>query len=199
MTTTKILEFKRLGGAIHHNIRVPRKKEVTQFVSSERGNFRPTSNGRNSVLTVMIEPNSYFRKSGVSYNGRVRSSITYIDPRDVSSYLAAPSDLRTDDGRVMRSYGMFELDFRDFQNLELDVRNIRINMLASEVGVLSEQRQMRLWSLNPLNGLWYDEGEMSLVSSAEGMILTANVALVQTRRLLNIDDNMAVTFNCNHA
>nr|XP_018672832.1 cartilage intermediate layer protein-like isoform X1 [Ciona intestinalis] len=187
MTTTKILEFKRLGGAIFHNIRVPLKESVHNFISTDRGDFHPTSHGRTSVINIMVEPNSYFQKSGSSYNGRVRSSITYIDPRDVSSYLEAPSDLRTEDGRVMRSYGMFELDFRNFQNYELDVRNIRISLQASEVGILSEQRQMRMWSLNPVNGLWYDEGEMALISSAQGMQLTANIALVQTRRLLNID------------
>jgi len=63
---------------------------------------------------------------------QVTRSITYIDPRDVSSYMDAPGDLLTQDGRAMRSYGMFDMDFRNSANRELDVRNVSTVLLRMQ-------------------------------------------------------------------
>ncbi|CAK8696725.1 unnamed protein product [Clavelina lepadiformis] len=188
MTTTKVLPFKRLGGVIFHKIRLPRKAPFSHLIPDERGYFIPQSATQSTAITVEVEPNSYFDKQGIPYSSLGRRSITYIDPRDVNSYLEAPSDLITEYGDVMRSYGMFEMDFRDAQNIELDIRNIQISLAAEQVGIVSDLSEVRLWSLDPSSGFWIDEGEMAVTSGRNGnRVLTANLPFIQTRRMLNID------------
>ena len=54
----------------------------------------------------------------------MRASVTFIDPRDADSYMEASSDFLTEKGEILRSYGMFDMDFRSSLNKELNVRNV---------------------------------------------------------------------------
>lgn len=58
----------------------------------------------------------------------MRGSVTFIDPRNGTSYMEASSDLSfaNTDGKVLplTTYGMFDMDFRDDEMNELNVAKV---------------------------------------------------------------------------
>ncbi|XP_076814750.1 IgGFc-binding protein-like [Clavelina lepadiformis] len=185
MKTTKVLPFKRLGGAIFHRIKIPVRAPTSRFSSNERGDFSPYSDQEN-VIKIEIEPTSYFDKSGDIYIGTVTYSVTSVDTRQRNSYVEAPSDMRTNKGEMIRSYGIFEMDFRDIQDKDLLIRNIRISLNSNQVNVRGDRDKLRLWSLDSVTGYWTDEGEMAPISSGTRDVYSANLPVITYRRTLCI-------------
>lgn len=56
--------------------------------------------------------------------------MTYVNPSDAAGYLTAPGDFSTSGDLMLRSYGMFDCDVRDFRNNELDVENVRLHIIS---------------------------------------------------------------------
>ncbi|NXS37489.1 CILP2 protein, partial [Pomatostomus ruficeps] len=111
--------------------------------------------------------------SGEVFNGTVRASVTFVDPRDVAAAGAASSDLSFADAEgelaPLRTYGMFAVEFREGDSgAALRAGPVRVRMDAAQVSMAEHLRKMQLWSLNPASGLWEEEGMLRLDGDTDG-------------------------------
>nr|XP_039261724.1 cartilage intermediate layer protein 1-like [Styela clava] len=162
MTTTKVVSFKEDGGVTFHDIKMPQKSPEKSFGSQERSVTSLNGvRGQNSVAQIVTAPNGFVRKDGKPYTGKVRASVTFIDPRNETSYQESPTDLAfiDDNGESLplQTYGMFEMDFRDEDLNELNVANAKIVLDQNQMVSTSHARKLKLWSLNLENGMWEEE------------------------------------------
>ncbi|XP_009082827.1 PREDICTED: cartilage intermediate layer protein 1-like, partial [Acanthisitta chloris] len=66
---------------------------------------------------LVLPAGVFLRPSGEVFNGTVKASVTFLDPRDMATASAASSDLSfvNPEGEIvpLRTYGMFAVDFRE--------------------------------------------------------------------------------------
>ncbi|KAG7256658.1 hypothetical protein CRUP_015118 [Coryphaenoides rupestris] len=102
----------------------------------------------------------------VCTRGTVKASVTFIDPRNITTAAAAPGDLNFVDGEgdmlPLRTYGMFSVDFRDESNKEaLGAGAVQVLLDTQHVKMEEHIPAMKLWSLNPETGVWEEESDFS--------------------------------------
>ncbi|KAG7468012.1 hypothetical protein MATL_G00138280 [Megalops atlanticus] len=197
VNTTKVLPFNKKGGAVYHEIKLLRKKAPVTLRSSETNTLQLGEvDGQDPIAEIQIPPNSFYRENGEVFTGNVKASITFLDPRDVSTANAAQSDLNfiDDNGDTLplRTYGMFSVDFRDEEADEpLNAGEVKVLMDAAQVKMPEHLSTMKLWSLNPETGLWEEEGDFRMEKKRRGKreertFLIGNME-IRERRLFNLD------------
>uniref|UniRef100_A0A8C2UD47 Cartilage intermediate layer protein n=1 Tax=Coturnix japonica TaxID=93934 RepID=A0A8C2UD47_COTJA len=197
VNTTKVLPFKENGGAVFHDIKLLRKKAPVTLESTETSVI-PLGEKEDDdpIAELEIPPDSFYRKNGEPYRGKVKASVTFLDPRELSTAPVTQSDLNfvDDEGDVfpLRTYGMFSLDFTDEQGTEtLNAEDVKVHLDTAQVRMPEHLQEMKLWSLNPETGLWEEEGDFNLEKSRrrrreERTFLVGNME-IKERRLFNLD------------
>ncbi|KAM9329552.1 cartilage intermediate layer protein 2 [Gastrophryne carolinensis] len=196
--TVKVIPFDPKGNAVYHDVKVLRKKRPTDL--------NPTVS---NVITlgelleedplgeILIPPNSFSKISGKPYNSTVKASLTFLDPRNISTTAAASSDLNfvSRDGNIspLRTYGMFSLDFREeTTNSLLQTGKIEVRLNIEQIKMPQHIKEMKLWSLNPQTGLWEEESKFKVAGwgkrrkREERSFLTGQLE-IRERRLFNLD------------
>ncbi|XP_077174409.1 cartilage intermediate layer protein 1 [Paroedura picta] len=197
VNTTKVLPFNRKGGAVFHEVKMLRKSPSVTLESTKTNMISlGEMEGDDPIATLEIPPNTFYRQNGEAYEGKVKASVTFLDPRNVSTAAAAQSDLNfvDDEGDMLplRTYGMFSMDFTDETATEaLNAGNVRVHLDSAQVKMPEHQNGMKLWSLNPQTGLWEVEGEFRLDPRRRGKreertFLVGNME-IRERRLFNLD------------
>ncbi|XP_040198223.1 cartilage intermediate layer protein 1 isoform X1 [Rana temporaria] len=197
VNTTKVLPFNKKGGTVFHEIHLLRRKEPV-ILDSMNTNQIALGEVENSdpIAELEIPPNSFYRQNGEPYNGKVKASVTFLDPRNVSTAPAAQSDLNfvnaEGDTMPLRSYGMFSVDFTDEKGIEsLNAGAVKVFLDSTQVKMSEHLEKMKLWSLNPETGLWEEEGDFVQGAVRRGKreertFLVGNME-IRERRLFNLD------------
>ncbi|ETE67832.1 Cartilage intermediate layer protein 1, partial [Ophiophagus hannah] len=197
VNTTKVLPFNRNGGAVFHEVRMLRKKPPITLESMETNMISlGEMEGEDPIAELEIPPNTFYRLNGELYAGKVKASVTFLDPRDVSGATTAQSDLNFVDAEgdmlPLRTYGMFSMDFTDEMATEsLNAGQVKVHLDSAQIKMSEHLQGMKLWSLNPQTGLWEEEGDFELDHSRRGKreertFLVGNME-IRERRLFNLD------------
>ncbi|XP_028291089.1 cartilage intermediate layer protein 1 [Gouania willdenowi] len=197
INTTKVLPFNTKGGAVYHEIKLLRKKAPVTISSAETNTLELGEvEDQEAMVQIQIPPQSFYKENGEVFTGNVNASITFLDPRDVSTAAAAQSDLNFvgDEGDTLplRTYGMFSVDFRGEENNEpLNAGEVKVFLDAAQVTMTEHIDMMKLWSLNPETGLWEEEGSLQVEKKKRGKreertFLIGNME-IRERRLFNLD------------
>uniref|UniRef100_UPI00358F343A cartilage intermediate layer protein 1 isoform X2 n=1 Tax=Myxine glutinosa TaxID=7769 RepID=UPI00358F343A len=197
VTTTKVLPFNKNGGSIFHEIKMQRKKPPVEIDSSVTNTLTLNDMDKaNPMGQIEIPANAFYRTNGKLYNGTVQASVTFLDPRNMSSIAAASSDLNfvNDEGDLfpLRTYGMFSVDFKEETTQEsLDVGKVNVYLDAAQVTMPEHRGAMKLWSLNPVTGIWEEEGDLRMGkvrrNKREARTFLIGNMEIRERRLFNLD------------
>ncbi|XP_075046175.1 cartilage intermediate layer protein 2 [Mixophyes fleayi] len=196
--TIKVIPFDTKGNTLYQDLKVMRKKDpvdlnptVTNVISL--GEML----GEEPIGEIFIPPNSFIKATGESYSGTVKASLTFLDPRNISTASAASSDLnfvnRNGDLSPLRTYGMFAVDFREKgTNAWLQTGKVEVRLDAEQIKMPQHLNEMKLWSLNPQTGLWEEEshfqvtGHIKRKRREERSFLIGQLE-IRERRLFNLD------------
>ncbi|XP_074834392.1 cartilage intermediate layer protein 2 [Carettochelys insculpta] len=195
--TVKVLPFDPRGGAVYQDIKVMRKKKPVDLDPTQANTILLGElEGQAPIGEMVIPAGSFLRPNREVYNGTVKASVTFLDPRDVTTAAAASSDLNfinaEGDLSPLRTYGMFSVDFRASESNEvLWTGRVEVRVDAEQVRMPEHLHKMKLWSLNPDTGLWEEEGAFRQATERRGKreeraFLIGNVE-IRERRLFNLD------------
>ncbi|XP_077188190.1 cartilage intermediate layer protein 2-like [Paroedura picta] len=197
LDAVKVFPFDQRGGAVYQDVKLMRRKSPVTLETMET-NVLPLGEvaGEGPIGEIVIPPGSFFRPTGQVYNGTVKASITFVDPRDLTTVSTAPSDLNyvNAEGDVfpLRTYGMFSVDFwEEDTNQILETGRVEVKMDAELIKMPEHIQKMKLWSLNPVTGLWEEEGSFRQAKEKRGKreeraFLIGNLE-IRERRLFNLD------------
>ncbi|XP_061457604.1 cartilage intermediate layer protein 2 [Rhineura floridana] len=193
----KVFPFDQRGGAVYQDVKLIRRKKPVDLEATET-NVIPLGAvaGEDPVGEIVIPPGSFFRPDGQVYNGTVKASVTFVDPRDFAMVNAASSDLSfinaEGDLFPLRTYGMFSMDFWEKDsNQGLETGRVEVKMDTELIRMPEHIQKMKLWSLNPVTGLWEEEASFRLEKVGrhkreERAFLIGNME-IRERRLFNLD------------
>ncbi|XP_066503728.1 cartilage intermediate layer protein 1 [Hoplias malabaricus] len=200
--TLKVFIFDKKGGAVYHDVKVMRKQEPVDIDSGETNTiYLGEIEGEDPIGQLVIPPNSFHKTTGETYEGTVKASVTFFDPRNITTAAATPGDLNFvgDEGDILplRTYGMFSVDFRDEVNKEvLGAGGVQVLLDTEHVKMQEHIPAMKLWSLNPDTGIWEEEGNFQPTQVTTGgngrrkreerTFLIGNME-IRERRLFNLD------------
>ncbi|XP_014071776.1 cartilage intermediate layer protein 1 [Salmo salar] len=200
--TPKVFIFDRRGGSVYHDVKVMRKQEPIDINAGETNTIDLGEiKGEDPIGQIVIPPNSFHKNNGEVYKGTVKASVTFIDPRNITTAAAAPGDLSfvDDEGDMLplRTYGMFSVDFRDEANQEvLGAGPVQVLLDTQHVKMQAHIPKMKLWSLNPDTGIWEEESDFHYTQATSGgngrskreerTFLIGNME-IRERRLFNLD------------
>ncbi|XP_062412851.1 cartilage intermediate layer protein 1 [Sardina pilchardus] len=198
--TVKVFIFDKKGGSVYHDVKVMRKVEPIDINAGETNTiYLGEMKGEDPIGQIVIPPNSFHKNTGEVYEGTVKASVTFIDPRNITTAAAAPGDLNfvDDEGDTLplRTYGMFSVDFRDEANQEvLGAGAVQVLLDTQHVKMQEHIPTMKLWSLNPDTGIWEEESNFHYEKAAgngrskreERTFLIGNME-IRERRLFNLD------------
>ncbi|KAI8491765.1 hypothetical protein Bbelb_305700 [Branchiostoma belcheri] len=196
--TTKILSFVE-GESIYHRVHI-RERAAPIVMSSVQTNpvDLGTVSGAEPIGQLEIPPNSFYTKDGQPYSGTVLASVSFIDPRDLTTVQDMPSDFtfvdQEGEEQQLETFGMFSLEFEDESGNEVEVggtvdvflnENV-INFADAEPG-----HEVKLWSLNPETGRWEEESTVTPTPVGKRrkrqQSFTWNGSITVTRRNYNVD------------
>ncbi|KAM8889502.1 cartilage intermediate layer protein 1 isoform 1-T1 [Synchiropus picturatus] len=199
--TPKVFILDKKGGSIYHDVKVMRKQTPIDIEAGETNSINLGEiKGEDPIGQLVIPANSFHKDSGELYEGTVKASVTFIDPRNITTAAAAPGDLNfvDDEGDMLplRTYGMFSVDFRDETNKEvLGAGAVQVLLDTQHVKMEDHIPKMKLWSLNPDTGVWEEESQFSYTTTTGGhgrskreerTFLIGNME-IRERRLFNLD------------
>ncbi|KAG7327559.1 hypothetical protein KOW79_009165 [Hemibagrus wyckioides] len=202
LDTLKVFVFDKKGGSVYHDVKVMRKQEPIDINAAESNTiYLGEVKGEDPIGQLVIPPNSFHKDTGETYEGTVKASVTFFDPRNVTTAAAIPGDLNFvgDEGDVLplRTYGMFSVDFRDEANQEiLGAGEVQVLLDTEHVKMPEHIPTMKLWSLNPVTGIWEEESNFQPTQVTTGgngrnkreerTFLIGNME-IRERRLFNLD------------
>ncbi|XP_055975658.1 cartilage intermediate layer protein 2 [Sorex fumeus] len=200
--TVRVLPFDPRGAGVYHVVQAMRKHTPVLLDPVQSNTIALGELADQAPLGELIFPPGAFRTAeGRAYEGTVEARVTFVDPRDLASAAAAPSDLRfmDRDGELapLRTYGMFSVDLRAPGAAEqLQAGPVGVRVDAEHIHMAGHAEALQLWSLNPDTGLWEEEGGfqrqgVGAVGGArarreERVFLVGSVE-VRERRLFNLD------------
>ncbi|XP_072803400.1 cartilage intermediate layer protein 2 isoform X1 [Vicugna pacos] len=197
--TVRVLPFDPRGAGVYHEVKAMRKKAPVILDASQSNTISLGElEDEDPLGELVIPPGAFRRADGEPYSGPVEARVTFVDPRDLTSAAAAPSDLRfvDSDGELapLRTYGMFSVDLRAAGSGEqLQTGPVAVRVAASQIRMAGHVEALKLWSLNPDTGLWEEESGFQRERSAaprvrreERVFLVGNVE-IRERRLFNLD------------
>lgn len=202
LDTPKVFIFDKKGGSIYHDVKVMRKQTPIDINAGETNSIvLGEIKGEDPIGQLVIPANSFHKDNGEVYEGTVKASVTFIDPRNITTAAATPGDLNfvDEEGDMLplRTYGMFSVDFRDETNKEvLGAGAVQVLLDTQHVKMQEHISKMKLWSLNPDTGVWEEESDFSYTTTTAGghgrskreerTFLIGNME-IRERRLFNLD------------
>ncbi|XP_008567974.1 PREDICTED: cartilage intermediate layer protein 2 [Galeopterus variegatus] len=161
--TVRVLPFDPRGAGVYHEVKAMRKKALV-ILDASQSNTIPLGELEDQAPLgeLVLPPGAFRRADGKPYRGAVEARVTFVDPRDLASAAAAPSDLRfvDSDGELapLRTYGMFSVDLRAPGSAEqLQAGPVAVRVAAGHIHMKGHQEALKLWSLNPETGLGEEE------------------------------------------
>ncbi|KFO22622.1 Cartilage intermediate layer protein 2 [Fukomys damarensis] len=99
--TVRVLPFDPRGTGVYHEVQAMRKQPAI-LLDSSQSNVIPLGDlqGEAPIGELVLPPGSIRSADGSPYVGTVEARVTFVDPRDLASAVAAPSDLRFAHGPV---------------------------------------------------------------------------------------------------
>ncbi|XP_077996776.1 cartilage intermediate layer protein 1-like [Glandiceps talaboti] len=159
--------------ATFHEIYLQRKAPPVTFSVSE-GSSIPLGLGQDGFAEVQIPDGAFKKSDNTPYEGDVKASITFIDPRDPSATDVIQSDLTTTDvegqSQELRTYGMFIAKFEDDSNnpliidkpMQIVIDTATTNIDLNDVDENGDLRT-KLWAMNAATGSWDEIGKLQIV------------------------------------
>eukprot|EP00062_Callorhinchus_milii_P013619 gi/632961916/ref/XP_007897023.1/ PREDICTED: cartilage intermediate layer protein 2 [Callorhinchus milii] len=195
--TVKVFPFDRKGSAVYFEVKLMRKSEPIEIDSTLTNTIAlGEMKEEDPIGEIEIPPNVFHRSNGEIYNGKVKASVTFFDPRNITLANTAPSDLNfvNEEGETfpLRTYGMFSADFREeASNEALQAERVKVYLDTASIKMPEHVRKMKLWSLNPETGFWEEESVFHIERKnrnkrEERTFLIGNVE-IRERRLFNLD------------
>ncbi|XP_053558902.1 cartilage intermediate layer protein 2 [Bombina bombina] len=196
--TIKVFPFDSKGSNVYQDVKVMRKSDPVNLDSTLTNILSLGSVEKEDPIgELVISPNSFTRSNGESYKGTVKASVTFLDPRNISTASAASSDLnfvsRDGDISPLRTYGMFAVDFKEeATNVPLQIGKVEVHLNAEQVKMPKHLKEMKLWSLNPKTGLWEEESNFQVARESrrkrrEERTFLIGQLEIKERRLFNLD------------
>ncbi|XP_006871756.1 PREDICTED: cartilage intermediate layer protein 2 [Chrysochloris asiatica] len=195
----RVLPFDPQGIGVYHEVKAMRKRDPVILDATQSNRIPLGELGDEAPMGELVLPPGAFRfADGRPYVGAVEARVTFVDPRDLTSAAAAPSDLRflDQDGELapLRTYGMFSVDLHAASSGEqLQVGPVTVRVAAEQIHMAGHAEALRLWSLDPNTGLWEEESSFrreapasSRVRREERAFLVGNLE-IRERRLFNLD------------
>ncbi|XP_063770645.1 cartilage intermediate layer protein 2 [Pseudophryne corroboree] len=196
--TIKVIPFDPKGNTVYQEVKVMRRKDPIDL-NPALSNVISLGEilGEDPIGEIVIPPNSFTKTNGESYSGTVKASLTFLDPRNISTASAASSDLnfvnRDGDISPLRTYGMFAVDFREKDtNSWLQTGKVEVRLDAEQIKMPQHHNEIKLWSLNPQTGLWEEESSFQMMGQTkrkrreERSFLIGQLE-IRERRLFNLD------------
>ncbi|KAM6168150.1 LOW QUALITY PROTEIN: cartilage intermediate layer protein 2 [Erethizon dorsatum] len=197
--TVRVLPFDPRGAGVYHEVQAMRKKAAVLLDTSQSNTILLGDlEGQVPMGELVLPPGSIRAADSSPYMGTVEARVTFVDPRDLASAAAAPSNLRFVDGdgelAPLHTYGMFSVDLRAPGSTEqLHAGPVAVRVAADQIHMAGHMEALRLWSLDPETGLWEEESGFGRqgppgprVRREERVFLAGNVE-IRERRLFNLD------------
>ncbi len=119
-------------------------------------------------VDLTFEAGSFLDSAGEAVSGSVIASVTYLDPSS-EEFLAGPGDLRgeaSEDQQLLVSYGMVEVALQDEDGNTLQIAEgspatVTIPLVDDDKPdylQLEAGATQRIWSFDPQQGIWVEEG-----------------------------------------
>ncbi|XP_035685325.1 uncharacterized protein LOC118421892 [Branchiostoma floridae] len=136
-----------------------------------------TVDGVDPLAEVDIPANSFFTAEGKAYEGEVKASVSFIDPRNPDDFDFIQGELTAVDvegeENTMQTFGMFNMDFEteDGDVLELGA-NLTVHIDPSQsnidINYVDENGNLRtkIWILDTESGLWQEAGNLRVGSAS---------------------------------
>ncbi|KAJ8306696.1 hypothetical protein KUTeg_015737 [Tegillarca granosa] len=128
--------------------------------------------GSESIASLTIPPNSIFYPNGTQYNGAVKASLNFFDPRNSSSIENAPGEFVSInlEGQTqnLQTFGVLSLALQDSSGSNLQLAGeteIKLDQSFFESTSLGNVSDAKLWGLNPETGIWEEQGTLNIISS----------------------------------
>ncbi|KAM4887970.1 cartilage intermediate layer protein 2 [Thomomys bottae] len=170
----RVLPFDARGAGVYHEVRALRRAPAV-LLDASRGHRLAlgAAPDRAPLGELVLPPGAFRHADGRPYAGPVEARVTFVDPRDLASAAAAPSDLRFVDGdgelAPLRTYGMFAVDLRAPSSAEqLHAGPAAVRVAAAHVRMAGHAEALRLWSLEPSTGLWEEEAAVAAEGAGPG-------------------------------
>ncbi|XP_053312291.1 cartilage intermediate layer protein 2 [Spea bombifrons] len=198
LETIKVFPFDPKGSTVFQDVKVMRRQEPVDLDPTVTNVISLGASGEEDPMgELVIPPNSFTKNNGEVYLGTVKASVTFLDPRNLSTAFAASSDLnfvnRDGDISPLRTYGMFAVDFReDTTHSLLQTGKVEVRLNTEQVKMLQHLEKMKLWSLNQETGIWEEESNLQMVKGGrrgkreERSFLIGQLE-IRERRLFNLD------------
>ncbi|KAG8454894.1 hypothetical protein GDO86_001210, partial [Hymenochirus boettgeri] len=194
----KVFPFDPNGNTVYQNVKMMRKSEPKNLDPGTTNIIQlGTVQGEDPMGELVIPPYSFSRLNGEPYNGTVKASVTFLDPRNISTASAASSDLNfiNRDGEIspLRTYGMFAVDFREEDtNAFLQTGSVDVRLNTEQVKMPQHLKEMKLWSLNQETGMWEEESPFQIANESQRKKREERTFLIgkleiRERRLFNLD------------
>ncbi|KAI8517066.1 hypothetical protein Bbelb_056470 [Branchiostoma belcheri] len=130
-----------------------------------------TVEGSVPVAEIDIPANSFFTREGNLFEGEVKASVSFIDPRNEEDFEFIQGELTAVDvegqENTMQTFGMFTMDFETDEGDDLELgANLTVHIDPSESNIdtndVDENGNLRtkIWTLDSDSGLWQDVGNL---------------------------------------
>ncbi|XP_078696340.1 cartilage intermediate layer protein 1-like [Branchiostoma floridae x Branchiostoma belcheri] len=130
-----------------------------------------TVEGALPVAEIDIPANSFFTSDGNLFEGEVKASVSFVDPRNEEDFEFIQGELTAVDAEgqenTMQTFGMFTLDFETEEGDALELgANLTVHIDPSESNIdtndVDENGNLRtkIWFLDSDSGLWTEAGNL---------------------------------------
>ncbi|CAH1788199.1 unnamed protein product [Owenia fusiformis] len=171
--TSKAFDLPRdFSGTFLKDFPIKRKSNIVEIDSKQPQSMslaRDLSSGE-PVAELLIPGDSFYTNDGEKYEGKVKASMDFIDPRDPISIDEMPGDLTSvnENGEVeqLDTQGQFHMSFNDANGKPLGLKGkVEVAIEAEFIGETNASyTDVSLWTYNTDTGRWVIEGPLRPVS-----------------------------------
>lgn len=175
--TTKIF-IVNPGGEVFLTVVIPMKPEPIHFDSDNGTEVHLGGNNKDKPPGASLEilPNSLMSQDGQVYNGPVKATFNYIDPRNREDLDAANGEFETEtsggEKQPLKTFGMFQIGFKDNTGNVLNFNKpIKFSLDSSVFNVPVDEKGkvgMALWSYDRNKGIWKKFSEVQFEQASTG-------------------------------
>ncbi|XP_035685536.1 cartilage intermediate layer protein 2-like [Branchiostoma floridae] len=177
VTSTRVLSFTD-SDTLNFDVVLKLRPPPVTLMSSETSVIDlGTVDGVDPLAEVDIPANSFFTAEGKAYEGEVKASVSFIDPRNPDDFDFIQGELTAVDvegeENTMQTFGMFNMDFEteDGDALELGANlTVHIDPSQSNIDItdVDENGNLRtkIWILDTESSIWQEAGNLRVGSAS---------------------------------
>ncbi|CAH1803329.1 unnamed protein product [Owenia fusiformis] len=178
--TSKAFDLPRdFSGTFLKDFPIKRKSNIVE-IDSKQAQSMPMARDLSTnepAAELHIPGDSFYTNNGEKYEGTVKASIDFIDPRDPASIDEMPGDLTSvnENGEVeqLDTQGQFHMSFNDANGKPLSLKGkVEVAVEAEFIGETNASyTDVKLWTYNADTGRWVVEGPLRPISSTRSLSL----------------------------